>query len=128
MKSLVLRDTETKVLDLRKKKKLEKLIISGKYKRQDYLTPIKDIHKKRKLTSSDVKKLQEDYRKRKVGKKYVMYEGDILSDKKKSACRGNVCNKKSLDIKKIKVAKDNKIRHLEFTVSKKFRICLIFSH
>ena len=119
MKSLVLRDTETKVLDLRKNKKLEKLIISGKYKRQDYLTPIKDIHKKRKLTSSDVKKLQEDYRKRKVGKKYVMYEGDILSDKKNPLVEVTYATKKSLDIKKIKVAKDNKIRHLEFTVSKK---------
>ena len=137
LKSLVLRDTETKVLDLRKNKKsgnkieelkgqrieknkkLEKLIISGKYKRQDYLTPIKDIHKKRKLTSSDVKKLQEDYRKRKVGKKYVMYEGDILSDKKNPLVEVTYATKKSLDIKKIKVAKDNKIRHLEFTVSKK---------
>lgn len=119
LKSLILRDTETEVLDLRKNKKLEKLIISGKYKRQDYLTPIKDIHKKRKLTSSDVKKLQEDYRKRKVGKKYVMYEGDILSDKKNPLVEVTYATKKSLDIKKIKVAKDNKIRHLEFTVSKK---------
>ena len=119
LKSLILRDTETEVLDLRKNKKLEKLIISGKYKRQDYLTPIKDIHKKRKLTSSDVKKLQEDYRKRKVGKKYAMYEGDILSDKKNPLVEVTYATKKSLDIKKIKVAKDNKIRHLEFTVSKK---------
>lgn len=114
-----LRDTETEVLDLRKNKKLEKLIISGKYKRQDYLTPIKNIYKKRKLASSDVKKLQEDYRKRKVGKKYVMYEGDILSDKKNPLVEVTYATKKSLDIKKIKVAKDNKIRHLEFTVSKK---------
>ena len=66
------------------------------------MTPIKDIHKKRKLTSSDVKKLQEDYRKRKVGKKYVMYEGDILSDKKNPLVEVTYATKKSLDIKKIK--------------------------
>ena len=128
MKSLVLRDTETKVLDLRKNKKLEKLIISGKYKRQDYLTPIKDIHKKRKLTSSDVKKLQEDYRKRKVGKKYVMYEGDILSDKKNPLVEVTYATKKSLDIKKIKVAKEIKFAIWNLQCRKKFRICLIFSH
>lgn len=107
LKSLILRDTETEVIDLRKNKKMEKLIVSGKYKRQDFY---KKYFKKQPI-------IYKEYIKHKAGKVYTMYDGDIM--RKFNEGIGRYDAKPSLDIKKIKVAKDNKIKHLEFAVSKK---------